>query len=413
MKLVSLTCTHCGAKLPPQKEAGNYTCSYCGTSFAAKEPTPPKPPKEKSSKSKPAPSTNAPEAKSGLRLSMLFSMLGSLLPLAIIGYVVYRVNGPMLKGNVNGLRLGSPLRAIWDRVGGPPVPVQIGGHEAVLGRMRLNDDQLFIVATESATGNPLWKVGPLGTYGEAYQNAFFATTEKHIVASDGRGSLHVHDLLTGKELKQIPLRDRATNLCSVSQNSVAVAVLDRHHVILDTDSLSLRESPLPSGCNSHRRSYLEDRGPHAKKPSVRGFEMHDAHVEGDIGVAAAVKTPGTPTPYAIGFVPGTREVRWQELLPTVDPLSVRASERDALVGGRYFAVYGVGSNSAGWHLTALDGKSGSRLFDVELRPVFAVDSIEGLVATAGFVYVNRTSSLEIFEAATGKLITTVGNETYR
>lgn len=411
MKLVSLTCTHCGAKLPPQKEAGNYTCSYCGTSFAAPETPRPRPPREKPPKS--APPQVATVAKSGLRLGALFSIFGSILPIAIIGFVVYRMNAPMLKGNVNGLRLGSPLRAIWDRVGGPPVPVQISGREAVLGRMRLNDDQLFIVATDSATGNPLWKVGPLGTYGDSYQNAHFATTEKHIVASDGRGTLRVHDLTTGNEVKKISLRDRATNLCTVSPNRVAVAVLDRHHVTLDTESLSLSEAPLPPGCNSHRRGYLEDRGPHAKKPSLRGFEVHDAHVEGDIGVAAAVKAPGTPTPYAIGFTPGTREVRWQELLPTVDPLSVRASERDALSSGRYFAIYGVGSGGAGWHLTALDGKTGSRLFDVELRPVFAVDSIEALVATPGFVYVNRTSSLEIFEAATGKLITTVGNETYR
>jgi hypothetical protein len=414
VKLVSLTCTHCGAKLPQQKESGTYTCSYCGTSFAG--PTPrerPEKPKPAPKSAKEKPPAKSTEPRSGLRLGALFSLFGSIVPLAIIGFVVYRLNGPMLKGQVNGLRLGSPLRALWDRASGPPVPVQLGGREAVLGRMRLNDDQLFIVATDSATGNLLWKVGPLGTYGEAYQNAHFATTAQHIVASDARGNLHVHELATGKEVKKIPLRDRASNLCAVPPNGIAVAVIDHHHVLLDTTTMTLSEAPLPSGCPGHRRGFREDRAPHTRAPSLRGFEMRDAHVEGTLGVAAAVKSPGTPTPYAIGFTPGSREVRWQELLPTVDPLSVRTSERDVLAGGRYFAIYGVGSDGAGWRLTALDARTGSRLYDVELRPVFAVDSIEALVATPGFVYVNRTSSLEIFEAATGKLISTVGNETYR
>ena len=98
-------------------------------------------------------------------------------------------------------------------------------------------------------------------------------------------------------------------------------------------------------------------------------------------------------------------------MPTVDPLSVRASEHDALGGGRYLAIYGVGS--AGWHLTALDAKDGTRLWDVTLRPLFAVDDIDSLVVTRQFAYVNRTSSLEIYDAATGKLLGTVGNDTYR
>jgi len=409
VKLVNLACTHCGARLPEQQAADRYKCGYCGSLFAvADSPSAPAP--------APAPAvTAAPRRRGkGPSLGALLGSLGALLPFAVGGFFLYRSLGPMVKGSVSGLRLGSPLRALWDRAGGPPVPVQLGGREAVLGRMRLSEDQLYIVATDSATAQPLWKLGPLGTYGEGYQLTHFQVAGSVVVVSDVRGSLRIHELASGKEVKTIALRDRATQLCLAAPSAVAVAVLDRHHVTLDTDSLTLREAPLPAGCEGSRFAQTRrarDENGRVKKPALRGFEVETAHAEGDYGVAAAVKSPGTPVPYAIGFEPQTRQVRWQQLLPTVDPLSVRKSEHDALAGGRYLALYGVGS--AGWHLTALDAKDGARLWDVTLRPLFAVDSIESLVVTARFAYVNRTSSLEIYDAATGRLVGTVGKDTYR
>lgn len=412
MKLVILRCTGCGARLPEQPAADKYKCSYCGSVFAVTEPAPPTPP------SPPAAATGAGAAsgrdKRVSPLGALLGSLGALLPLLLGGFFMYRSFAPMVKGSVSGLRLGSPLRALWDRAGGPPVTATIGGKEAVLGRMRLSEDQLFIVATDAATAQPRWKLGPLGTYSEGYQLTHFQVAGSRIVVSDARGSLRIHELDSGKEVKTIALRDRASKLCLAGPTAVAVAVLDRHHVTLDVDSLTLREAPLPAGCEASRSASTrraQGDGGRVKRPTARGFEVQDAHVEDEYGVAAAVKTPGTPVPYALGFAPQTREVRWQQLLPTVDPLSVRASEHDALGGGRYLAIYGVGS--AGWHLTALDAKDGTRLWDVALRPLFAVDDIDSLVVTRQFAYVNRTSSLEIYDAATGKLLGTVGNDTYR
>lgn len=407
MKLVNLACTHCGARLPEQQAADKYKCGYCGSLFAVTE-TPPVP--------EPAPAVSAapPRPRRRSPVAALLGFVGAVLPFAIGGFFVYRSLGPMVKGSVSGLRLGSPLRALWDRAGGPPVPVQLGGKEAVLGRMRLSEDQLYIVATDSATAQPLWKLGPLGSYGDGYQLTHFQVAGSLVVVTDARGGLRIHELASGKEVKTIALRDRASQLCLAAPDAVAVAVLDRHHVTLDTGSLTLREAPLPPGCDGSRSAHARrarDENGRVRRPTVRGFEVADAHAEGDYGVAAAVKSPGTPVPYAIGFAPSTREVRWQQLLPTVDPLSVRSSEHDALAGGRYLALYGVGS--AGWHLTALDAKDGTRLWDVTLRPLFAVDDIESLVVTARFAYVNRTSSLEIYDAATGRLVGTVGNETYQ
>mgnify|MGYP002138279624 CR=1 FL=1 len=328
--------------------------------------------------------------------------------------MLYFAFWPMIKGSLSGVRLGSPLRALWDGAGGPGVPVAIKGQEAVLGLMRLSQDELYVVATDSATAQPLWKIGPLGTYGEGYQFTFFQAAGGFIFVTDARGTLRVHDLITGKEVKTIALRDRATALCPVGTDAVAVAVKDRHHVAIDTGSLTLHEAPLPPDCESGRRAQVRrarEEGSHRRRLAIRGFDIQSARIEGEYGVAGAVKSPGTPTPYALGFIPQSREVAWQQVLPTVDPLSVHASEHDGLSAGRYLAIYGVGS--AGWHLTALAAKDGARLWDTTLRPLFAVDQIDALTVTAQYAYVNRTSSLEIYDAATGKLIGTVGNETYR
>ena len=62
---------------------------------------------------------------------------------------------------------------------------------------------------------------------------------------------------------------------------------------------------------------------------------------------------------------------------------------------------------------ALDAESDTRLWETSLRPLFAVDWIKSLVATPHGVYVTRTSSLEIYDPATGKLRGVLGNESYR
>jgi outer membrane protein assembly factor BamB len=130
-----------------------------------------------------------------------------------------------------------------------------------------------------------------------------------------------------------------------------------------------------------------------------------------VKVAAGHKDPGTAMPRAIAWDASGRKL-WDVVLPSVDPATVRerSNEADALVGGRYVAVYGTGSDR--WHATALDAKTGARLWDVELKNIFAVDSIDGLVATKDHVFIERTSSLDVLEADTGALIGAIGTETY-
>jgi hypothetical protein len=411
--LVSLRCTHCGAKLSVDSQVEKIRCEYCGTEFLPPSP-PPEPP--------PRPQKETP-ARSGRRWSL--SSLLFLLPFLSLAFVFWRSCGPSLRSVAPGgsfsnqsllSRPGVLLRALWDDMDGTPLPVSLPSGEAVLGRMRLgSEDQLFIVAADADTAKVRWQIGPLGSYSEGYRDTWFIATKSHVAVTDFRGRLHLHALATGAELAVLPLTDRVTHLCPGSDPSeIAVGAADHRTWILDTrpPKGALREGALPSGCSRLRSMRGEPAASRRHGPQLSGMRVTGVYVEEDVAVAAAVKSPGTPLPYAVGFDPKTRAVRWQAAVPAADAVTVRECSHMALSAKRFFTVCGTGS-SAGWRLVALDGEAGTRLWEVELRPLFAVDWIKGLVATAHGVYVTRTSSVEVYDPATGKLRGVLGNETYR
>ena len=114
----------------------------------------------------------------------------------------------------------------------------------------------------------------------------------------------------------------------------------------------------------------------------------------------------------IGFDPESKRTTWRQLLPSVDPNTVNGSSdiAGALAAKRYVGFYPVGSE--GRRLTAFDAANGARLWDVALRGILAVDSVDDVVLTEHFVYVVRTSSLDVLSAESGKLIGAIGNEIY-
>ena len=411
--LVSLRCSHCGAKLDVASELERIRCEYCGTEFLPPRPRP---------KEQPEADPRQSGSSRGSGMSWLRGLLLLLpaIPALLIGW---RSCGSSVRSVVPGGSFSSQtwtsrplLRALWDDVVGPPVPVTLASGEAVIGRMRLGaDDQLYIVAADAKSAVIRWQIGPLGSYSDGYRDTWFTTTAKHIAVTDYRGRVHVHGLETGAERGVVPLTDRVSHLCPMpGSEEVVLSTIDGRTSALDTARAplaeGLRAARLPAAC-AKRRIHLEppDRRPH---PSVSGLRVMSTYVEGDLAVASAVKSPGTPLPFAVGFDPSSLEVHWRTAIPAADALTVRECSPATLGGKRFFATCGVGS-SGGWRLVALDADTGTRIWEDELRPLFAVDSIKHLVATDQGVYVTRTASLEIFDPATGKLRGVLGNESYR
>lgn len=459
MELVSVECPSCAASLPPREPSGQYVCDYCGSRFEARQIKSAKTQfgvqmgpealakalaqvhraaqqrssEEMAARARRARAASQAAGKLGRRIALL-AIVGSLL---VTGGVVYTIvsaqKGHALKalstlsehvGEVASVSqtvaaLGEAVERLgWDDVGGAPIAVTIRGEPAVIGRTRAYGvDNLYIDAYDGTTVERRWRIGDLGTYGEGYQNILYGVLADRVVVSDARGNLSVHELDTGQELRRHSLTDKVVDICVPPDGGGRVWIhqKDERNHLLDVRSGDLAEAKRPKWCSKSRRAGRRaerQAGQKLRKPRIKGTKLTRVVVEGDVAVAAGVKHPGTAVPRAVGFDPESREVRWDQVVPAVDAATVRenSSEWGHLVAGRYVTTYGAGRES--WYLTALDGRTGARLWNTKLRSLFAVDRMEGLVVTDERVYLVRTGSLEVFDVENGRLLGTVGTATY-
>ncbi|PCC70861.1 hypothetical protein SAMN02745121_02673 [Nannocystis exedens] len=433
MAVISFDCPNCGAKLQPDDSKRRARCQYCGANFDLPRTTA-VPPQH--------------HANAGASPKVVGALLSGLATTVVLGVVAgYFVMSPAGPSSISQALVpttpgapaqtptigGPPVKAdpmrneadfMWDEVGGPPVIVTIDGKEHVLGRLRVRpDDQLHVAVFAADDGKERYRVGPFGSYGEAYRSTYFSVVGERLFVTDFRGKLKVFELATGKSVQDIALTDRAERFCLLEGTGESprlyLALVDRRQFLVDAAGPALKEEKLPRACDAQGGWSPRGGDPSLstserlrRAPKVEGIDVSGVHLDGALGVARGVKSPGTAYPMAFGFDPASREVRWKSPVPAVDLASVRErdNEQDILAGGRYFATYGEGSEH--WHLAALDAKTGDRLWDNKLRSIFAVDWLRGIEATANHVFLVRMSSVEVYDAATGALKATIGDESY-
>ena len=452
MQLVSLACTHCGAQLPPRAPTGEVRCDYCGNVFRPADTRVAKTqhgmqlsPRQLKKIIAEAQREAKQQAKASRRQKRsrgsdlgkrIRRKVGLIVGFNMILGVGLAVGIPLATGQFSqctrGVKelvavTGITQRDGWDTVGGPPIAVTIAGDEALIGRIRAFGDNsnLFIDAYRARDGERIWRIGPLGTYSQAYRHIHFGVLADRVVVSDSRSQVAIHDLQTGALIRQKALTDRVEYLCVPPESAddpptqVWLSVKDKRHQLLDVgtgDGTEARKKP--KWCTPERRSDRRAKQGKAGKrqlkqaPKAKGFRASRLHIAGDLAVVSGIKSPGTAIPRALGFDPTSKEIRWDQAVPGIEPTSVRekSNEWDGLAGGRYVSTYGSGQDT--WHLTALDARSGARLWDVTLRSLFSVDRLKGLTVTETHAFLVRMSSVEIFDANTGTLLATIGNETY-
>jgi outer membrane protein assembly factor BamB len=380
-------------------------CEHCHHKHHVSRPAPP-PPKQVVVHVRPE--ARHHHQPSGARMGLLIPFV--IVPIAIAVYWMWgkgKFGSSSSAGGLGGEHL------TWESNGGPPVPVQVDGKDHFLGRVRAvhADDQLFVVLVDAGDVHFRWRTPALGSYSDGYRSTWFAVAGAKVVVSDHKGAIHIYDLATGKEDKALAATDKIEAVCALEGNEVFVKVADGRHQIVDAAAGTLRDADQGAGRQCRDPSRRRDEGG-GGAPRVEGFDAKSVHVEGAVAVAGGKKRPGTPLPEAVGFDPSTKQVLWHQPVAQVDRAQVRDVREtlDDLEGDRYVSVYGVGQD--GWRVAAFDAKAGTRLWDVLLRPIFAVDSIDEVVATPTRVLVTRTSSLDVLDGKTGKLVGTVGTETY-
>jgi hypothetical protein len=146
---------------------------------------------------------------------------------------------------------------------------------------------------------------------------------------------------------------------------------------------------------------------HVRRDEVRGFALDHALTDGLSTVASGTKSPGTSLPMAVGY-DAFHKIKWQEPIAPGDPSGVHESrvEFDDLANGRYVTPYELSSGA--YRLTALDPRSGARLWDVAIPSGLGVQSPQALGLTSTRVYVETALGLVVFDASRGTVIGTLG-----
>jgi len=441
MKQIKIECDNCGAKIPATGTVGLFTCEYCGHKIQL----------ERATQSRPG--TSPKQVAQVRRIVLAVVLVSVLLPLiggmVIVGMVcsgardmaksvgvggdkvviitggsnvTFGGNKIVVKTGNTSINVGNMFwkgpRLIWDHAGGALTPIKIGGVEHIVGRVRSlgsGQDQLTIRMIASSTLKDRFSTPDLGSYAQASRAVRFAVVGERLLVSDGRNRLNVYDFTRGKPLKALELTDRVEQLCPMTDGrKVWVQVVDKRNLVFDVKDHSSQESATrPGHCPRSFYDRYSLPGRPEGVPAVEGFAAKRLFDDPEFPVVLGAKSPGTPLPQAVGFEPGSKRVRWHKLVATVDPTTVRTGMSrwyGGLAGGRFVTVYGVGTK--GWRVVALDARGGDQLWDKQLKKIFAVDSINGMTVTDGFVYVERTGSLDVLRASDGKLVGSIGSEVY-
>jgi hypothetical protein len=308
-------------------------------------------------------------------------------------------------------------RQLWDDVGGAPAPATIGGREMVFGRMRMEGDELYVVAVDPGTAQIAWRFGPFGTYDQGYQHTHYALAGGKLLVTDFKSTVHVFDPESHKETALAKVSDRVDAVCAPhtgATSAVWIGTIDKRGTTLDLATGTLKEGPRPSACDDllsvgTAARILRHDASSGRAPKVEGFKAEHVYQDGDLAVASGHKSPGTATPWAVGFDPKTSAVRWNVAIPSVDPSVVRerSNDHEALGGGRFVTSYTT-TGKGGTHVTAFDGRTGTRAWDITLSSAIGANLESSLVASAGYVYVARSSSLDIYDARSGTRTGVVG-----
>lgn len=428
-QLTAATCARCGAPLRLDPSTPKQVCTFCGNEHLfepTRTPPPPFQPRPFAPQpfSPPAPVVVPPAAPTFVGVAFALSVV-----LAIVGAVVAVVvgqgsgNSSALPGGGGVVPAGEHLQ--WSANGASVVPARIDGDsvEDFVGRYVILDlggqttQTLFVGGFSGATFARVWKAGPYGTLQEGLMGTHLAVAGDRVAVTDFRSTLHVLDVATGKELRSVRLSDRAQSVCAPAdgRKQVWVEVVDRNHQIIDLDSGKAEAAARPAwcrsggslfhGCAGARASCSEETKSAPKQP---GFGADLVFTDGSTAVATGHKEPGTRTPMVIGFDTTSKTVAWSTMVPA-DPASFGGLENSAgdLVAGRFFTTYGL-NDQKGSRLVSLDAKSGARRWDVAVPRSESGSGVAGLTATSTRVYVPHWTWLDVFDAASGKHLGTVG-----
>ncbi|MEP7120059.1 MAG: PQQ-binding-like beta-propeller repeat protein [Byssovorax sp.] len=432
-QLTAATCARCGAPLHLDPSAPKQVCSFCGNEHFFNTTTPPQaaPAAQPAYAPPPRPFVPPPSPTSpAVNASPVVFVAAGVMMLALVGGIAAASLAGRGRGSSSAMPGGGGIvpsgeRLQWSSNGVNVIPARIDGDavEDFVGRYVILDlsgqttQTVFVGGFSGATFERVWKAGPYGNLSEAAGATHFTVAGDRVAVADYRSTLHVLDVTTGKELRSVRLSDRARSVCGPldARKQVWVELADQNHQIIDLETGKSEAAARPAWCRSSAggahscggaRAACADQG--YSEPKQGAVRIDLMFTEGSTTVATGHKEPGTPTPMALGYDPKKKAATWTTIIPS-DPASFSGMDRGAgdLAGGRFFTSYEL-AVMKGSRLVSFDAKTGARLWDVPVIRSESGSGVDGLAATPTRVYVPHWTWLDIHDAASGKLLGTVG-----
>lgn len=293
-----------------------------------------------------------------------------------------------------------------------PAPVE---SDAPLGMVAVTfddgkDRHYFATALADDGARRLWTAGP---YEGDADHLLTAIVGARAVIADGRAQAHLLDVTTGRELAVFPLGDVAARVCAHGPE-VWIATVDGKGMSIDVATAKAQSGQRPTWCTVlDARAAAACTGPTAAcaagstAPIDAGIRADAVLRDGNDAIAIGIKNPGTETPMAYGFDPRSRAIIWRSALPADPALAQQtyAGLRVDLASGILVAAYDL--RAGGGRVTALDARTGARLWDVPL-PGDEKPPALSVTATKTRAYVTQWARLHVFELSTGRHLATQG-----
>ncbi|RMG95483.1 MAG: hypothetical protein D6705_13500, partial [Deltaproteobacteria bacterium] len=275
--------------------------------------------------------------------------------------------------------------ALCDDTVSPPIVLEGDRSTRFLARLRLveADDALVVRAFDASTGKAAYTVDDLGTYGTASRFVHMAVAGDDLLVTAPAPSLRILDVASGSLRRAIPLRDRSESLCTDPKKGRAHLELGDGGVFVVEDGKLDAAERMPRGCRDRHElendgratgkllgSFVETK-PLKGEPRLEGVKTLARCEDGDgRTVLVGTRAKGTAIPLA-GAFEGEKMV-WSGPIADVSFASLREDARLAAVErNALLSIFGAGQG--GWRMTALDTRSGDRLWSVEVEPLFSVD----------------------------------------
>jgi hypothetical protein len=341
---------------------------------------------------------------------------------AVVGGVVRGGSGP---GSGGVVPPGEHLQ--WQSSGPPPMVADVDADdvEDIVGFYRLLEGSDSIRYLGAFAGKDLTRIWHTQALGKAGDNLVAAVSGDLVAVTDSNNQLYVLALSDGKPRTSIQLSDRADAMCANPDEpgEIWMQQVDEVTQLLDLKTGKRETAPRPSWCPADadliqegacwHQEYQRKRQARAECISPKGFAGSDGFEpeyvlgSGDHRVAMGAKAPGTAIPMAAGYSADGAQVLWTRKLAapgqTPAPSVVELAD---LLGDRAVFMYELKGDGA--RLAALDASTGTTEWDVLIPRSDDGSEASTFRVTSSRVYLPHWTWLEVFDAATGKHVGTIG-----